>query len=44
MSLVVCKGCRSWVSFLNVKDCQHCFDVLIANHWPQDNHDVLSSK
>ena len=44
MSLVMCKGCRRWVSFLYVEDCQHCFDVLIANYWPQDIYDVLRLK
>lgn len=44
MSLVICKDCRRWVSFLNVEDCQNCYDVLISNYWPENNYDVLWSK
>ena len=35
MSLVMCKDCRRWVSFLNVEDCQHCYDVLVGKYWQQ---------
>ena len=41
MGLVMCKGCRKWLSFLNVEDCQDCHDVLIGNYWSQDNDEVL---
>ena len=41
MSLVVCKGCRSWVSFLNdMEDCQRCYDVIIADFWPYSDDNV----
>ena len=40
MSLVMCKDCGRWVSFLYVEDCQHCYDVLISNYW-QKIYDVV---
>ena len=40
MSLVMCKDCGRWVSFLYVEDCQHCYDVLFGRYWSNRNKDV----